>query len=194
MNQVPKHEPNVGLKTHHIPKIDMMNFYGKDPVAWILQMEQYFDFNNVQNTQKVRIATLHLEQNTFVWYRWLCSRKKIVTWSIFMEKMIARYEDTKNNTFFSQLINLRQKGSVVEHIEDFQKLNIRIIDIPEEHRIDVFKGTLKDNIQHELRLWEPNTLEKAFRLARKIERKIMVRRKPTTHNYKYGSVSTPILP
>ena len=38
---------NVGLKTHNIPKIDMRNFDGKDPITWILQMEQYFDLNNV---------------------------------------------------------------------------------------------------------------------------------------------------
>ena len=88
-------------------------------------MEQYFDLNNVQKIQKVRIATLHLEQNTFVWYRWFCFRKKIVTWSIFTEEMIAHYEETKSDTFFRKLINLKQKGLVVEHIEDFQKLNIR---------------------------------------------------------------------
>ena len=71
---------NVGGKNHHILKMDMRKFDGKDLITWILQMEQYFDLNNVQNTQKVRIATLHLEQNTFVWYQWLFSRKKIVTW------------------------------------------------------------------------------------------------------------------
>ena len=172
----------------------MRKFDGKDLVTWILQMEKYFDLNNVKNTQKVRIATLHLEQNTFVWYRWLCSRKKNFTWSIFMEEMIAHYEDTKNNTFFSQLINLKQKGLMVEHIEDFEKLNIRVTDIPEEHRIDVFIGTLKDNIQLKVRIWEPDSLEKAFRLARKIECKIMVTSKPTTHIYKYGIVATPRLP
>ena len=48
-------DANVGSKTHHIPKIDMRNFDGKDPATWILQMEQFFDLNNVQNTQKVRI-------------------------------------------------------------------------------------------------------------------------------------------
>ena len=84
----------------------------------------------MQNTQKVRIATLYLEKNTFVWYQWPCSYKKIVTWSIFTEEMIAHYEDTKRNNFFSQLINLKQKGSVVEHIEDFQKLNIMVNYIP----------------------------------------------------------------
>ena len=66
--------------------------------------------------------------------------------------------------------------------------------IPEEHRIDVFIGSLKDNIQHEFHLWEPDSLEKAFKLAKKMERKIMATRKPTTHNYKYGSVVAPSLP
>jgi gas vesicle protein len=29
---------NFGLKTNHVPKIDMRKFYGKDPITWILQM------------------------------------------------------------------------------------------------------------------------------------------------------------
>ena len=48
---------NVGLKNHHIPKMDMRKFDEKDLVTWIIQMEQYFDLNNVKNTQKVGIAT-----------------------------------------------------------------------------------------------------------------------------------------
>ena len=50
---------------------------------------------------------------------------------------------------------------MVEHIEDLQKLNIRVTDIPEEYMIDVLIGTLKDNIQHEVQVWEPDSLEKA---------------------------------
>jgi hypothetical protein len=67
-----------------------------------------------------------------------------------MEEMIAHFEDTRSNTFFSQLINLKKKGSVSDHIENFQRLNIRVTDIPNEHLIDVFIGTLKDKIQHEV--------------------------------------------
>ena len=57
---------------------------------------------------------------------------------------------------------------MVEQIEDFQKLNIRVTNTPEEHRIDVFMGNLKDNIQHEVFLWEHESLEEEFRLGRKI--------------------------
>jgi hypothetical protein len=45
----------------------MRKFHGKDPITWILQMEQFFDLHNVPHTQKVRIA-LYLESNQFVWY------------------------------------------------------------------------------------------------------------------------------
>ena len=40
-------DSNVGSKTHHILKIDMRKFYGKDTATWILQMKQFFDLNNV---------------------------------------------------------------------------------------------------------------------------------------------------
>ena len=56
-------DSNVGSNTHHIQKIDMRKFDGKDPATWILQMEQFFGLNNVQNTQKVRMETLYLEPN-----------------------------------------------------------------------------------------------------------------------------------
>jgi len=108
-----------------------------------------------------------------------------------MEEMIAHYEDTKRNTFFSQLIILKEKWSMVDHIEDFQKLNIRENDIPKKQRIYVSMGTLKDNIQHEVHLWEPDSLERAFRLERKVESKSMSTRNHTPNNYKDESVVSP---
>ena len=39
-------------------KDNMRKFYGKDPVNWILQMEQYFDLHDVHLLQKVHIASL----------------------------------------------------------------------------------------------------------------------------------------
>jgi len=95
-------------------------------------MEKYFDLHGVPLLQKVCIASSYLEPDQFLWYKGLCSRKQLITWSIFTEEMIVHYEDTNRNTFFSQLISLKQKCSMVEHIEYFQKLNISINDIPEK--------------------------------------------------------------
>jgi hypothetical protein len=40
-------------------------------------------------------------------------------------------------------INLKQKGLVTEHIENFQILNMKVTNIPDEHLIDVFIGNSK---------------------------------------------------
>ena len=70
-------------------KNEMRKFDGKDPVNWILQMEKYFDLHGVALLPKVFIASNYLELNQFLWYKGLCSRKPLVTWSIFTEEMIA---------------------------------------------------------------------------------------------------------
>jgi hypothetical protein len=69
-------------------------------------------------------------------------------------------------------------------------LNIKVKNIPDEHLIDVFIGTLKDNIQHEVRLWEPKSLENAFRVARNVESKnmAMATRRTNPNNYRENNV------
>jgi hypothetical protein len=57
----------------------MRKFDGKDPIRWILHMEQFFDLHDVPLTQKVRIESLYLEINQFVWYQWIFSHKSLVT-------------------------------------------------------------------------------------------------------------------
>jgi hypothetical protein len=105
--------------------------------------------------------------------------------------MITHYEDTRSNTFFSQLINLKKNGLVTEHIENFQRLNIKVTDIVDENLIDVFIGTLKDNIQHEVRLWEPKSLENAFRVARNVESKNMAMATRRTNPNSYRENNAP---
>jgi hypothetical protein len=104
--------------------------------------------------------------------------------------MIAHYEDTRSNIFFIQLINLKQKCLVTKHIENFQKLNIKVTDIPDEHLIDVFIGNLMDNIQHEVLVWEPKSLENSFRVVRNVESKTMAMttRRTTPNIYRENNV------
>jgi hypothetical protein len=69
-------------------------------------------------------------------------------------------------------------------------LNIKVTYILDEHLIDVFIGTLRDNIQHEVCLWEPNSLENAFRVERNVESKNMAMdtRRTTPNIYQENNV------
>ena len=114
-------------------------------------MEQFFDLHQVPTMQKLTISSLYLEPDQFVWYQWLCDCKKesIISWSIFIKELIAHCGDINSNTFFSQLVNLKKKGPVTEHIKQFQQLSLRVKNISEYNLLDLFIGTLKDNLQHE---------------------------------------------
>jgi hypothetical protein len=78
-----------------------------------------------------------------------------------MEEMIAYYEDTRSNTFFSQLINLKKKGSVTKDIENSQLKQKVLLELHTSpvgghsrflktyHRVkkDFFWDVLKTNVQ-----------------------------------------------
>ena len=53
--------------------------------------------------------------------------------------------------------------------------------------------TLKENIQYEVRIFEPKSLEKSFSLERKIESKIMATIRDVAYIYREGNVTTPNL-
>ena len=184
---------NFGLKTNHILKIDMRGFDGKNPVTCYRWRGSLIYM--MCNTQKrYAYLYLYLEPNKFVWYR-----MALFSYSVFhLKKFYQGIESTllgyKINKLFNQLINIKQNGLVGENIENFQILNIKVNYILEDHMIDLFIGTLKDNIQHEVHLWKFKSSKNEFRVERKFERKYMETRKYTTPNYKDVSVSSPTLP
>ena len=59
------------------------------------------------------------------------------------------------------------------HIQQFQKFSLRVDGLLDDKWLDLFIGTLKDNIQHKVHLFEPTSLEKVFMAERKVESKNM---------------------
>lgn len=86
----------------------------------------------------------------------------IVYWSIFTAELIGQYGDIKSNTLFNQLINLRQRSPIIEHIQQFQKLSLMVKNISQDNLLDLFVGTLKESIQHEVCLFKPKSLRACF--------------------------------
>ena len=104
--------------------------------------------------------------------------------------MIAHYGDINNNNFFSQLVNLKQKGSITYHTKQFQQLSLKVKNISKDNLLYLFIGTFKDNIQHEACLFETSSLEKDFMMARKVESKnmAMTTRNVFSNTYKETNV------
>ena len=75
-----------------------------------------------------------------------------------MVELIANYNDIKHNTFLMRLIDLIQKGLVLRHIRQFQKLIHRLKNILEDNLLDLIMVNLKEIFKHEIHLLDPKSL------------------------------------
>ena len=62
-------------------------------IDWFKAMENYFEFENIEDKEKVRIAKTRLKWHVLLWWnciqvqRWKNSRPKITSWYTMMNKM-----------------------------------------------------------------------------------------------------------
>ena len=57
----------------------------------------------------------------------------------------------------AELMQLRQKGSIVEYHEAFEAIVARL-DLIEEHRLSCFLGGLKQEVQMLVQMFQPNSV------------------------------------
>lgn len=65
------------------PKIEFPKFVGTDPKGWVIKANQYFEFINMNEFRKVKLAGLHFEGKASVWYRFYHSSRSNVAWKVF---------------------------------------------------------------------------------------------------------------
>ena len=63
-------------------KIDFPRFFGEDPIGWIYKCERFFEYNSIDNQNKVKLAILHLEDKALQWYQWFEKTHCIISWEI----------------------------------------------------------------------------------------------------------------
>jgi len=53
------------------PKLDMHKFDGYHPAAWIAQMEQYFNLNNILDDEtQLMVGSMYLDNERWQWWEW----------------------------------------------------------------------------------------------------------------------------
>lgn len=90
-----------GIGTRYA-KIDFPKFYGEDPTGWVYKCERFFYYNSIENSNKVKLAILHLEDKALQWYQWFEKTHCEINWVTFKQGIVARfgpdlYEDASGN-------------------------------------------------------------------------------------------------
>jgi hypothetical protein len=157
------------------------NLDTEELLDWIISMDKYFDYEDVNEEKRVRHVVTRLKGHATLWWDELQDetrskgKQKIKNWDLMVAKMKAKFmpKDYQIN-LFKNLQNLRQKGMTVkEYTEEFYKLNIRTgqREKDEEKVVRYINGP-RYEIQDEISMMSVRTVEDAYQFALKVEEKL----------------------
>ena len=140
--------------------------------SWLFEMVQYLDTTGVADHQRINVVRNYLKQGALQWW---FSQSKLptcpTTWDQFAEAIKVRFQPVEaGRVARSQLRSISQgKSSVTEYTNRFQSLLNRIPDMAEADQIEYFINGLRPNIQRDVVIQDPKTLQDAMIKSQKLD-------------------------
>lgn len=122
----------------HSMKLDLPRFDGTDAQGWIFRNQEYFEFYETPDAQRLRIAAFNMEGKASEWYQWLKTNKKLSTWQNFLQQVKERFGPSEFEDYTGQLAKLMQKGTVAEYQSEFESLMNKVNDMSEAVLLSIF--------------------------------------------------------
>jgi hypothetical protein len=148
---------------------------------WFRALDNYFDYEDVEEDKKVKHAVTILKGHATLWWDELqadrrCKGKQgIKSWNRMVAKMKAKFipRDYQIN-LFRRMQNLRQKMMTVkEYTEEFYMLNIRVgHQESDDENVSRYMNGLRYDIQYEISMMKIRNVEDAYQMALKDEEKL----------------------
>lgn len=131
-----------------LAKLDFPKYNGtEDPTSWICRVEQFFDYQQSEEGEKLPLASYHLEGQAYMWYQLFKDSEEVLTWEAFKAAMHTHYGHTAFDDHFGDLTKLQQTGSVREYQLQFERLLSRVQKLSTQHQLGCFVSGLKGNFE-----------------------------------------------
>jgi len=185
---------NQGTK---VTKLDFPKYNGQeDPTSWICRVEQYFDFKQIEEREKLPLAAYHLEGESQMWYQLFRDSEEVVTWNALKTALQTRYGSTSFEDHFGELTKLQQTGTVRDYQLQFEQLLSKVERLSVHQQLGCFVSGLKGEVRIEVQAGRPKSVTEAIGLARLYEsRNWSLKKPPNTEERRTGSRdSAPPLP
>ena len=73
-------------------KIDFPRYDGRDdPIAWVCKAEKYFALHEINESNKVNLASFYFESDALLWFQMLEQESLYVTWQDLWSGLFARF-------------------------------------------------------------------------------------------------------
>ena len=148
-------------------KVDFPRFNGEDLSGWLYRCHQFFEVDGTPPETMVKLASINVEGRALQWQQnWVKYKKGSgsVSWEEYVLALEERFGDHSKGDPMSELLNLKQAGTVSQYHDQFEFLLGRV-DLSEDYAISFFLSGLKPVIQHQVKMFMPKTLNQAYTLA-----------------------------
>ncbi|KAL4021138.1 hypothetical protein IC575_019929 [Cucumis melo] len=146
-------------------KLETPMFLGENPVSWVYRAEDFFEINNLPESEKVKVAVVSFGQDEVDWYRWSHNRKKVESWEDLKSRMFEFFRDSGQKSLGARLIRIQQDGSYNEYVKKFVTYSAPLPYMAESVLVDAFVTRLEPSLQAEVISRHPQTLEECMREA-----------------------------
>ena len=114
---------------------------------------------------------MQLESRALQWHQYYAKANgglAAFEWPTYIDEMRKRFGDTKFSDPMSDIVVLKQQGSVEEYYEAFLTL-LNSLQLPPAYALSIFISNLKPEISNTVRLFFPKSLSHALTLAKQLE-------------------------
>ena len=140
-------------------KLDLPIFSGDDAFRWLTRIERYFAVNNIEREEHLESVVVALEDRALNWYQSFditCS--PFSSWRQFRDALLRRFQPGTMKDPLGPLLSLKQEGSVLSYIDEFEKVARPLLRLDPEVLKSVFINGLKGPLRAELKSLELDSL------------------------------------
>ncbi|KAJ9567835.1 hypothetical protein OSB04_003801 [Centaurea solstitialis] len=108
------------------PKISLPNFDGSNPLDWIFQANNYFDYYNMPNNQRLPLVVFYFTGEALSWYKHLANNDLLTTWPEFCRALELRFGPSAYENHQANLFKLKQTSTVAAYQAEFEQISNRV--------------------------------------------------------------------
>ncbi|KAL4030271.1 hypothetical protein IC575_008507 [Cucumis melo] len=169
----------------------MSVFTGEDLEWWLFRAERYFQIHKLTESEKMLVSTICFDGPALNWYRSQEEREKFVSWTNLKERLLVRFQSTREGTVCSRFLRIQQETTVEEYRNLFDKLVAPLSDLEDWVVEETFMTGLFPWIRAEVILCRPKGLAEMMLTAQLVEDREILRNAANLNGYAGGKSSTP---
>ena len=140
------------------PTIQLSFFDGTDPLDWLFQADQFFEFYNIPWDARLNMAAFYMRGDALSWFKWMYQNHQLTDWISFCRALELHFGPFTYENHQAELFKLRQTSTVAEYQKRFEKICNRVMGLHPEMILNCFLSGLIPEIRREIAVLQPTSI------------------------------------